>query len=200
MSAGARITDEVNFFRKRGELRKAVRVVRTRSPERLRWRAAVSSVTASAAALQGVDRFRVEEPVRELVLDLDDRILRRETVLDARRYGIDLDRGEVMPARTGWDLKRTAYLTGVNHELVGRYLPLPADYSSPIDTSGVVVVARAIAAGHKSRSDRLVQRVSADGKEDLARHEQMMLERARHERDLARRWGALSKALIHGSR
>ena len=199
MGTGARVTDEVNFWRQRGDLKRAVRAVRVRSPERLRWRMALSGVAESASALRGTDRLHVEEPVRELVLDLDDRVLRREAVLDARRFGMDLDRGEILPLRTRWDLTRTAFLTGVDHEMLTRYLKLPADFGRPIDVAGVVVVSRALAADHKQRADRLAQRVELrDG--ELARHEQMMLERADYERDRARRWAALAKTLVQGSR
>lgn len=200
MTAGARVTDEVNFWRQRGDLRRAVRAVRVREPGRLRWRAALAAVTESAAPLRGFGRLQVEEPVRELVLDLDDRILRREAVLDARRHGVDLDRGEILPTRTRWDLTRTAFLTGVDHELLGRYLKLPDDFGRPIDIAGVVIVSRAIAGTHKQRAENLTRRVGADCDRELARHEQFMLERAGYERDLARRWAALSKTLVQGSR
>jgi len=198
--SGARVTDEVNFWRKRGDLKRAVRVVRTRVPERLRWRAALAQVSESAAPLRGRDRFLIEEPVRELVLDLDDFILRREAVLDARRFGLDLDRGEVLPVRTRWDLKRTAFLVGVDHELLGHYLRLPDDFGKPIDTAGVVVVSRALATTFKQRSDRLAARVVAQPGAALPRHEQIMLERAGQERELARKWATLSKTLVEGSR
>lgn len=198
--SGARVTDEVNFWRKRGDLKRAVRVVRTRVPERLRWRAALAQVSESAAPLRGRDRFLIEEPVRELVLDLDDFILRREAVLDARRFGLDLDRGEVLPSRTRWDLKRTAFLVGVDHELLGHYVRLPDDFGKPIDTAGVVVVSRALANTFKQRGDRLAARVSAQPGGALLRHEQIMIERAGHERELARKWAALSKTLVEGSR
>ena len=199
MSVGARVTDEVSFWRMRGELRHAVRIVRVRKPERLRWRAALATVTEAAGPLRGFERAVIEEPVRELVLELDDRILRREAVLDARKYGVDLDRGEVLPSCTRWDLKRTAFLTGVDHELLARYLVLPEDYSRPVDTAGIVVVSRAISHAHKQRAQRLAERVGQAAR-GLARHEQIMLERADYERDRARRWAALSKALLHGSR
>jgi hypothetical protein len=198
--SGARVTDEVNFWRKRGELKRAVRVVRTRVPERLRWRAALSQVSEAAAPLRGRERFLIEEPVRELVLDLDDFILRREAVLDARRFGLDLDRGEVLPTRTRWDLKRTAFLVGVDHELLGHYVRLPDDFGRPIDTAGVVVVSRALANTYKQRGDRLAARVVAQPGSAVARHEQMMLDRAAQERELARKWAALSKTLVEGSR
>jgi hypothetical protein len=199
MNGSGRVTDEINFWSKRGELRQAVRVIRARRPERLRWRAALAQVSEAAAPLRGLSRAKVEEPVRELVLDLDDRILRREAVLDARRHGLDLDRGEILPARTRWDLKRTAFLTGVEHELLLHYLKLPDDFNRPVDTAGVVVVSRALSAAHKQRADRLMQRVGHADR-TLARHETIMLERAEYERDLARRWAALSKSLIEGSR
>jgi hypothetical protein len=199
MSGSARVTDEVSFWRKRGELRQAVRIVRMRTPERLRWRAALATVTEAAGPLRGWQRAQVEEPVRELVLDLDDRILRREAVLDARRYGLDLDRGEVLPSRTRWDLKRTAFLTGVDHEVLAHYIELPADFGRPIDIAGVVVVSRALSGTHKQRSDRLLQRIGNPAQRKLAHHEQIMMDRAGYERDLARRWASLSKTLLAGS-
>jgi hypothetical protein len=198
--AGVRVTDEVSFWQRRGDLRRAVRVVRERTPERLRWRAAVSTVTEVAAGLSGADRVRIEEPVREVVLDLNDRILRREVVIDARRFGVDFDRFEVLPVRTRWDLTRTAYLTGVEPELIERYLPLPADFGQPVDMAGIAVISRALAATHKQRADKLVERVGGTDGRVLAKHEQIMLERADHERDRARRWAALSKTLLEGSR
>jgi hypothetical protein len=200
MSAGVRVTDEVSFWQKRGDLRRAVRVVRERTPERLRWRAAVSTVTETAGSLSGSERIRVEEPVREVVLDLHDKILRREVVIDARRFGVDFDRFEILPVRTRWDLTRTAYLTGVEPELIERYLQLPADFGKPIDMAGVAVISRALAATHKQRADKLVERVGVSGGRALAKHEHMMLERADLERDRARRWAALSKTLLEGSR
>jgi hypothetical protein len=198
--SGARVTDEVMFWRDRGQLRKALRAVRTRKPERLRWRAALSTLTASAGSLRGFHRSLIEEPVREIVLDLDDRMLRREAVIDARRFGVDLDRGEVLPTCTRWDLKRTAFLTGVDHELLGRYLRLPSDFGQPMDTAGVVLGSRAIAGTYKLRAESLTSRVPSETETPLARYQELLAQRARHERELARRWSALSKALLAGSR
>jgi len=42
MYAGSRVTDAVDFYQRRGEVRGAVKVVRVRTPERFRWRSAVS--------------------------------------------------------------------------------------------------------------------------------------------------------------
>jgi hypothetical protein len=200
MSAGVRVTDEVSFWRKRGDLRRAVRVVRDRTPERMRWRAAVSSVAEVAGSLAGAERIRIEEPVREVVLDLSDTILRREVVIDARRFGVDFDRFEILPVRTRWDLTRTAYLTGVEPQVIERYLSLPADFGQPVDIAGVAVISRALAATHKRRADKLVERVGETSGRALARHEQIMLERADQERDRARRWAAMCKTLLEGSR
>lgn len=200
MGAGVRVTDEVSFWRKRGDLRRAVRVVRDRTPERMRWRAAVSSVAEVTGTLTGNERGRVEEPVREVVLDLADSILRREVVIDARRFGVDLDRFEILPVRTRWDLTRTAYLTGVEPQLIERYLSLPADFGQPIDIAGVAVISRALAATHKRRADKLVERLGQTNGRQLAKHEQIMLERSDQERDRARRWAALCKTLLEGSR
>jgi hypothetical protein len=200
MAQGARVTDEVEFYKRRGQLQSAVRVVRARTPERLRWRAAVASMTQVAGELRGRERMRIEEPVREIVLDLDDKILRRESVLDARRSGVDLDRGEVLPAHTRWDLRRTAFLTGVDHEILGRHIRLPAEYSRPIDVAAVVIVSRALAQAHKQRADRLLARLATATQAQLARHEKYMLDRAERDRDLARRWIALAKVMVEGSR
>lgn len=199
--SGARVTDEVDFWNRRGDLRNAVRVVRTRTPERLRWRLAVSGVTGIAGKLAGLERLRVVEPVREVVLDLEDRILRRETVLDARRQGVDLDRGEILPTRTRWDLTRAAYLTGLDHEIIGRHLRLPVDFSNAVDTAGVALVARALAASHEQRAAKLLAGVDTTRpQESMARHERYMVQRANYDRDLARRWVALSRAMVQGSR
>ena len=200
MTQRGRVTDEVEFHKRRGDLQSSVRVIRTRVPERLRWRAAVASVTAGAATLDGRSRMRVEEPVREIVLDLSDRILRRESVLDARKVGVDLDRGEVLPRHTRWDLRRTAYLTGVDQDELARYMKLPADYFRPVDTAAVVLVSRALANAHGQRAEKLLARVQSEKGDGLRLHEQYMLDRAEHDRDMARRWAALSKAMIEGSR
>ncbi len=199
MSQGVRVTDEVDFYKRRGELQNSVRVLRIRRPERLRWRAAVASITEVAGVLRGLPRMRIEEPVRELVLDLDDRILRRESVLDARKVGVDLDRGEVLPRHSRWDLRRTAFLTGVDQDQLGRYMRLPDDYNKTVDTAAVVLVSRSLANAHKQRADNLVARVQLDKGDGLLRHEHYMLERADRDRDLAKRWAALSKAMVDGS-
>lgn len=199
MAQGARVTDEVEFYRRRGQLQNAVRVIRARTPERLRWRAGVACVTQIAGGLRGRERMRIEEPVREIVLDLHDRMLRRETVLDARRSGVDLDRGEVLPRLTRWDLRRNAFLTGVDHLALAPYMNLPEDYSALIDTAAAVLISRALGGAHKIRSDRLLARLPAD-RENLARHEQFMLQRSERDKDLARRWMALAKVMVDGSR
>lgn len=162
-------------------------------------------MTAAAVQCRGLARARIEEPIREMILDMDDRILRRETVLDARRVGLDLDRGEVLPLHSRWDLKRSAFLVGVEHDLLGRYMELPEDYTRPIDTSGAVLLSRAFANALSARADRLVSRVPQDagglvGAEALRRHQRLLLERAAYEREQAQRWVALSQVLVHGSR
>ena len=200
MIPGGRITDEVEYFRSRREIRNIVRAVTQRPPERLRWRTATSVATAIAGKLAGLERMRVEEPVRELVLDLEDIILRREVALDARHNGVDLDRGEILPRHNMWDLRRTAYLTGVDIGVLGRHLRLPSDYSQKIDTAAVVLVSRALANLHGNRAQKLLMRVSSrDGSRPLMRYEQMMLDRAEYDADNARRWAALGKTMVKGS-
>ena len=200
MAAGARVTDEIEFFRRKGQLQQTVRVIRSRVPERLRWRAGVAAVTQIAGSLRGRERMRIEEPIREILLDLDDRLLRRETVLDARRVGVDLDRGEVLPQLTRWDLRRNAFITGVDHMALAPYMHLPEEYSAPIDTAAAVLIARALSDAHKKRADKLLSRLPSALDAALARHEQYMMERSQRDKDQARRWASLARVLVDGSR
>jgi hypothetical protein len=200
MALGARVTDEIEFFRRKGQLQQTVRVIRARVPERLRWRAGVAAVSKIAGSLRGRERMRIEEPIREIVLDLEDRMLRRESVLDARRVGVDLDRGEVLPQLTRWDLRRNAFLTGVDHLALAPYMHLPDEYSAPIDTAAAVLISRALSDAHKQRADRLLARLPTEVDATLARHEQYMLERSDRDKDQARRWNALARILVDGSK
>jgi PIN domain nuclease of toxin-antitoxin system len=84
--------------------------------------------------------------------------------------------------------------------VLARHLRLPAEYSRPIDTAAVVIVSRALAQAHKQRADRLLARLASATQLQLARHEQYMLERAERDKDLARRWIALAKVMVDGSR
>jgi hypothetical protein len=166
----------------------------------LRWRAGVAAVTQIAGGLRGRERMRIEEPIREILLDLDDRLLRRETVLDARRVGVDLDRGEVLPQLTRWDLRRNAFITGVDHMALAPYMHLPEEYSAPIDTAAAVLISRALSDAHKKRADRLIARLPSALEAALARHEHYMLERSERDKDQARRWASLARVLVDGSR
>jgi hypothetical protein len=154
-------------------------------------------MTQEAGARRGSSRVFIEEPIREIVLDMDDRILRRETVLDARRVGVDLDRGEVLPTHTRWDLKRTAYMVGVDHELVGRYTALPTDFDQPVDTGAVVLVSRSLAHYFAERAEKLR---AAQTAAPQSTRQQLFADRLELEREQARRWAALSRTLAQGSR
>ncbi len=194
---GARVTDAVVFFQRRGELRRAVRTVRDRDPERFRWRAAVGRLTSSAGRMRGLDRMRVEEPIREVVLDTTDRFLRREVVLDARRANVDLDRGEVLPRHRMGDLRRMAFLTGADVRVIERFVALPVDFEAPIDTAGVVLVGRALADQHRRRAQRLwLELPDPDGPDTFRLHHQYMAQRADRDADLAHRWTALTRAIL----
>lgn len=197
MFQGARITDVVTYHAQRGELRGAVRIVRERPAERFRWRMAVAGVTKAAGSLRGLDRLRVEEPVRELVLDLADVSLQREVVLDARKAGVDLDRGELLPHHTLRDLRRLSLLHGVELAHIGRYTRLPRELEASVDTAACAVVGRALADHHRKKAHRLWLSVpDSDGPEPLRQHHRFMLDRAARDRAEAERWAALTKALL----
>lgn len=197
MYAGARVTDAVDFYHRRGEVRGAVRVVRIRRPERLRWRSAVGHLTGVAGRLRGLERMRIEEPIREMVVELPDPDLRREVVLDARRGGVDLDRGEILPVRTMGDVRRFAYLTGTDIDRVTRYVKLPSDFDAPVDAAGVVLVGRAWADTHRRNAQKLWLRLpDPDGPEQWRMHHRIMAERARREAQLSERWAAFARAIV----
>jgi hypothetical protein len=195
--AGARITDAIEYYGRRGQDRGAVRVVRRRDPDKFRWRGAVAALTAAAGKRRGTDRARLEEPVRELVLDLEDGLLMREVILDARRFRVDLDRGEVLPFRTLGDLRRTTFLTGTDLDSVRRYITLPEDFHAPIDTAGVVVVGRALAEQHRRRAQRVLMELPAA---PVARTESplaaQLRERGERDAEAARRWRAVADAIL----
>jgi len=199
MYQGSRVTDAAAFHVRRGDLRPAVRIVRKRVPERFRWRKAVAGVTKGVSKLRGAERFKVEEPVRELVLDLPDVDLRREVILDARRTGVDLDRGEVLPHLTLADLRRLSFLAGVEVGRVGRYTKLPLGFGDPIDTAACICIGRTLSEYHRRRAHKLWLNVpDPDGPDALRKHHRFMLDRADRERTEAERWAALSKSLIAG--
>lgn len=197
MYSGSRVTDAVEFYRHRGELPGAVSVVRRRAPERFRWRNAVSGVTAAASTLVGRERMRVEEPIREIILDLPDLRLRREVVLDARRSGVDLDRGEVLPSRTVGDLRRVSFLVGVDVSVLERYLRVPEDFDAPIDVGACVLLGRALSAAHRKRAQQLWLEVpEADPSRPSLMVHQYIAKRAERNAAYAKRWDALARALV----
>jgi hypothetical protein len=194
MPEGARITDAVTHLRQEGNLGGAVRLVRARRPERLRWRAAVSALIHDAANMQGRARMRIEEPIRELVLQLDDAILRREVVLDARLHRVDLDRGEVLPRWTVGDLRRLAFLARTDLALLQRYVPLASDYDANIDTAAVVLAGRALANVARQRAEQLASGLSARDAASIEA-QRTLHERIKRESEQSKGWSALSKAL-----
>jgi hypothetical protein len=196
MTAGARITDAVAHFRNRGNLKSAVKLVVTRQPERLRWRAAVGCLTLDAGRMLGGDRMRVEEPIRELVLDMDDELLQREVVLDARLHRVDLDRGEILPRWSLGELRRLSFLARTDLELLSRYVRLPQEFEASIDTAAVVLAGRAFSTMFRSRAQRLWLSVpDQDGPEPPMKHHSYILQRADQDAERSRRWGALAKTL-----
>jgi hypothetical protein len=144
--------------------------------------------------------MRVEEPIRELVLDLGDEVLRREVIIDARRHGVDLDRGEVLARRTLADLQRMAFLTGTDLSRVQRHVKLPTDREASVDAAAVVVVGRAFGDQYKLRSQRLMLQVpDEEGPEPVRLHHRILAERAEQDRAESQRWFALARAVLEPS-
>ena len=196
MAAGARITDAVGHFRSRGNVKSAIKLLRMRQPERLRWRAAVGALTHDAGRLWGGDRMRVEEPIRELVLNLGDDFLQREVVLDARLHRVDLDRGEILPRWCFGDLRRLSFLARTDLDLLARYVQLPSEFETAIDTAAVVLAGRAFSHMFRQRAQRLWLSVpDQEGPEPKLKHHGFILERADQDAERSRRWGALAKTL-----
>lgn len=194
---GARITDAVVFYQGKGEGKDAVRLVRQRDPDKFRWRSAVSKLTSSAGRMRGRDRFKIEEPIREVVLDLDDDGLQREVVLDARRFNVDLDRGEILPSHSMGDVRRYAFLVGADVRVIERYVELPEDFLAPIDTAACALVGRAMANHHRRRAQKIwLELPDPEGPEPRRHHHDMMAERADRDAELARRWAAFAKTLL----
>jgi hypothetical protein len=184
MTAGARITDSVAHFRNRGNFKSAVRLLRNRSPERLRWRAAVTALASDAGRMTGGERMRVEEPIRELVLD-------------ARLHRVDLDRGEVLPRWSFGDLCRLSCVARADLQSLRRYVKLPTEFEAAIDTAAVVLAGRAFSAMLHQRAQRLWLSVpDEDGPEPLMMHHRYIIERANRDAETGKRWGALAKALL----
>lgn len=197
MYDGSRVTDAVDYWKRREELKRAVHIVRARQPERFRWRKAVAAVSESASPLRGLVRARIEEPVRELVLDLGDDVLKREVIIDARRVGVDLDRGEILPRKTMAEIRALARTAGVDLGRVARHLRLPEDGLAPVDVAGVIVVGRALGEHYKVRAQRLLLSVpDADGPEPLRLHHRIMMERADTDRAESRRWFGFARSIL----
>ena len=194
---GARVTDVVEYHHHRGESPRAVRVVRNREPDGFRWKSAVGHLTRSAGRLRGRERMRIEEPVRELVLDLSDADLRKEVVLDARRFDVDLDRGEVLPEHTVGALRRLSFLTGTDVGALARYVRIPSDFEAPIDTAAVVLVGRAFSRHLRTRAHRAwLELPDPDGPDVIGPQQQRLAVRAERDADAAKRWAALARTLL----
>jgi hypothetical protein len=197
MFDGSRVTDAVDYWQRRAELKPAVHIVRTRVPERFRWRKAVANIAQGLSPLRGRDRMRLEEPVRELVIDLEDTALRREVVLDARRVGVDLDRGEVLVHRSLADVDRLARAAGADLERVRKHIRLPSDEKAPVDTAAIVVVGRALGDYYRTKAQRLLLQVpDADGPEPQRLHHRIMAERADLDRAESLRWLEFARLVL----
>lgn len=197
MYDGSRVTDAVDYWKRREELKRAVHIVRAREPERFRWRRAVAAVSESTGPLRGITRARIEEPIREIVLDLGDDVLKREVIIDARRVGVDLDRGEVLPRKTLAEIRMAARAAGTDLTRVARHLRLPSDGLAMVDLAGVLVVGRALGDHYRTKAQRLLLSVpDPDGPEQLRLHHRIIMERADADRAESQRWYAFARSVL----
>ena len=151
-----RVTDDVGFFCKRGELPAAVNIVQGRSPDFHRWRRAFTTVArVSWAWLQGRDLLWTESALREVVEWLPDPKLAKELVLDARSFRVGMNFGDLLPHWTPRDLMRFADANDIDMGVVKRIAPLPKRIDEPLDTAGVVLVTREMARRHRRRAQAL---------------------------------------------
>jgi hypothetical protein len=197
MYTGSRITDAVDYFQRHERLPGAVSIIRTRTPERFRWRRAVRNVTRVATHLRGLDRMRIEEPIREVVLDLPQPHLRGHVVLDACQVGMDLDRGEIFGIRSEGEIRRLAFLTGVDWSLIQQRLSFHQQWDAAVQAVRVGLLGRHMARAHHARARDFSRQVPDQPMEEddwfLASYAQ---QQAQHHEDQARRWEALVHSLM----
>lgn len=197
MAFSSRITDAVDFFHQKGDLKSAVKVVRDREPEPLRWRNAVGTLTEAASEFHGLERMRVEEPVREIITEISDAELRREVVLDARKFGMDLDRGEFLPSRSVADVMRYCFLANTDINFLKKFVRVAEDLKAPVDTAAVTVIARSIAEYHRKRANHLFLQIpDEEDPEPYRPHHEIMASRAQHEKNESKKWSHVARCLI----
>lgn len=198
MYTGSRVTDAVRYHQVRGELNCAVRIVRSRQPEACRWREAVYRVNTGTSRLEGLCRARIEEPLREAVMDLPDQTLQYEVVIDADATGVDLDRGEILPTRTVGEVRRMVFLTGVSPHVLQGHVRLPSDLQALVPVAPVVRFSRRMADLHHREALAIRQTIPSSS---LWLSDEDIQQKARVERNLhhARAWSGLAQALLHAA-
>lgn len=194
-----RVTDEVVARSEQGDLPGAVEVVRRRRPDARRWRMAVGVVARrSIEVAHGFERHCAEEALREIVINVGDRALRRETVLDVRLQGLDIDRGDVLPRWRIGELRRLAYLLDLELDAVAAHVPLPDGFSQGIDTPGVVLTGRHLAGLHRHNAERQLRRLpDAVKTARMSSHQAKILSTAQWASERARRWNTLAEHLAY---
>jgi len=198
--SGTRVTDAVEFFRQREEHREAVRLVRNRAPEARRWRAAVARMSGTLGRLGGRERSMIDASLREVVLDLGDRALRVEVVLDARRAHVDWDRGEVLAPKTVGDVRRTAFLANIDLSMLKSHVTISDDFFAPVDVAGLAVVGRAYSDAFRRRAHRLALELPIiDESARLTVRERGIAAQVGRDDCDATRWSAFAKSMLAGS-
>jgi hypothetical protein len=192
-----RVTDDVTFFCKRGELPAAVNIVQRRAPDFHRWRRAFGAVArVSYAWLQGKNLVWTESALREVIDYLPDPQLAKELVLDARQYRVRMNFGDPLPHWSGRDLMRFADEHDIDMSIVKRIAPLPPRVTDPLDTAAVVLATREMSRRHRRRAQALWLELPDEEEEGWEPRHHAIANVAERSASTGAQWNGLSLKLV----
>ncbi|MBI2894313.1 MAG: hypothetical protein HYY06_12240 [Deltaproteobacteria bacterium] len=194
----SRVTDDVGFFCRRGEIGSAVNVVQTRDPDFHRWRRAFNFVArASCAWLAGRDLLWSEAALRDLVESVPNPALAKELVLDARESRVRMNLSDPLPHWTARDLMQFADENDVDMGTLKRIAKLPPTVREPIDTGGVVLVTREMARRHRLRAQSLwLELPDEEGEEPWEPRHEAIARVAEKSSEVGAHWKNLAVRLV----
>jgi hypothetical protein len=197
-----RITDDAAILCRRRDFPRAVNVLQRRAPDRRRWRHAFRQVVSSGDhVLDGARRQWFEAALRELVVNVSDRRLAGELVIDAAAGACRVDLGPVLPIWTARDLWSHADQVDLPMAYVAQVTELPRSIRAPIDTARVIHDCRRTADAHRVCANEIGAALHPNAVIDEARGEADVralaaLQELRAHQDAARRWRDLAHRLF----